>query len=221
MQYDTVLFDLDGTLIDTVEDLGDTMNKALEQFGFAQITYEQCRVMLGIGLRHFCESALPEGKKGMVDEVMEVFRKIYNDNFCEKTKPYDGIPELLSWLKERGFKLAVITNKNEDISSVIVEKIFGNDVFGAVRGAKDGIGCKPQPGPALGVLEKLGSEPAKTLFVGDGETDVETAKNCGCRGVWVQWGFRELEELGEHKPEDIISRPEELKEIIERNKRID
>ncbi|AQQ10094.1 Phosphoglycolate phosphatase [Sedimentisphaera cyanobacteriorum] len=215
MQYDTVLFDLDGTLIDTVEDLGDTMNKALKEFGFPTITYEQCRMMLGIGLRHFCESALPEGKKGMTDEVMTVFREIYNDNFCEKTKPYDGIPELLNWLRERKFKLAVITNKNEDISSVIVEKIFGDGVFGVVRGAQDGIGCKPQPAPAMGVLELLGSSPEKTLFVGDGETDVETAKNCGFRAVWVNWGFRAYEELGEHKPDDVISSPEELKNIIE------
>jgi phosphoglycolate phosphatase len=210
-----VLFDLDGTLIDTLEDLTDCMNTVLAEFGFPSITQQQCRPLLGIGLRHLCEQSLPAGKQHFTDNLMERFRAVYADNFLKKSTPYPGIMELTNELVARGIKMAVVTNKNEDISAVMIRKVFGNAKFEIIRGAVNGIGCKPDPAVTLDTAAKLGSPPRQTLFVGDGEADIDVAKNAGIQSVWVSWGFRSLPELGERTPNYIINHPLELIPLLQ------
>jgi len=209
-----VLFDLDGTLINTLEDLTDCMNMALAEFGFSPITTGQCRPLLGIGLRHLCEQSLPAGKLGDTDELMTRFRSFYDKHFMAKSFPYPGIMELTDELAARGVKMAVVTNKNEDISAVMIRKVFGDAKFVTVRGAINGIGCKPDPKVTLDVVALLGSTPAKTLFVGDGEADLDVAQNAVIESVWVSWGFRTLEELDGRKPNHIINHPMDLLRVM-------
>ncbi len=210
MKKTAVIFDLDGTLINTLEDLTDCMNTALAEFGFEPITQQQCRPLLGIGLRHLCEQSLPAAKREHTDELMARFRAYYNDNFMKKSFPYPGIMELTDTLAARGVKMAVVTNKNEDISAVMIRQVFGDAKFPIIRGAINGIGCKPDPKVTLDVVALLGSTPAQTLFVGDGEADLDVAKNAGIESVWVSWGFRTLEELEGRKPNHTINHPMEI-----------
>ncbi len=214
MKKKTVLFDLDGTLINTLEDLTDCMNTALAEFGFAPITQQRCRPLLGIGLRHLCEQSLPAGKLEHTDELMKRFRVFYDEHFMKKSFPYPGIMELTDALAARGVKMAVVTNKNEDISAVMIRQVFGEAKFPIIRGAINGIGCKPDPKVTLDTIAQLGSTPAQTLFVGDGEADLDVAKNAGIESVWVSWGFRTLEELEGRKPNHIINHPMDLIRVI-------
>jgi phosphoglycolate phosphatase len=206
----TVIFDLDGTLINTLEDLTDCMNTALGEFGFEPITQQQCRPLLGIGLRHLCENCLPSDKSELTDVFMARYRELYNRNYLVKSAPYEGIMDMAGALAARGVKMAVVTNKNEDISAVMIEKVFGSELFPIVRGAVNGIGCKPDPAVTLDTVAKLGSTPEQTLFVGDGEADLDVARNAGIESVWVSWGFRSLNELEGREPNHIINHPMEI-----------
>ncbi|MGE4286091.1 MAG: HAD family hydrolase [Phycisphaerae bacterium] len=215
MKYKAVLFDLDGTLADSVGDLTTTMNQALSSFGKPAISRDYCRRLLGTGLRHFCEHSLPESDRHLTDELMSRFQVLYRKNCHNETVPFPGMAELVKELGARGVKIAVVTNKNEDISTEIVESLFGAGTFSVIRGAHNGIGCKPQPEPTLGVLEILGVTTEEALFVGDGEADVEVARNCGIKSVWVSWGLRSLEELGGLLPDIIVHSAEEILAITE------
>ena len=214
MKYKAVLFDLDGTLIDTVEDLHDTMNKTLSQFSMKPITLAQCRAMLGTGLRQLCMQAIPEERLDVIEEFLPAFRATYKDNCLVKTRPYPHMRELVAWLIENGVKVAVVTNKDEDLSTKIVNSTFGEGIFDVIRGSNMGSPCKPQPEPTLGVLDILGVSADETLFVGDGETDMEVARTCKIRSVWVSWGFRTLEKLGHHQPDIIVDDADQIKELV-------
>lgn len=214
MKHKAVLFDLDGTLINTLDDLTDCMNLALQEFGFDLINSEICRPLLGIGLRHLCENCLPEDSRDKTDQLMARFREIYNQNYLVKSAPYDGIVALTDTLYENGVRMAVVTNKNEDISAVMVREVFGDKKFEIVRGAVNGIGCKPEPSVTLEVMHQLGATADETLFVGDGEADVDVAKNAGIKSVWVSWGFRKFEELDGREPNYKVSVPKEILPLI-------
>lgn len=214
MNYKAVIFDLDGTLIDTLDDLTDCMNMALYEFGFDAIDSEVCRPLLGVGLRHLCEYSLPPAGRDKTDKLMARFRQIYNQRYLVKSAPYSGINELIDNLLVKGIKIAVVTNKNEDISAIMISQVFGDDKFQTVRGAINGIGCKPDPKVTLEVVEQLGSTPAQTLFVGDGEADLDVAKNAGIESVWVDWGFRSLDELEGRVPNYKVSAPAEILNLI-------
>ncbi len=214
MKYKAILFDLDGTLINTLDDLTDCMNIALGEFGCPEITTEQCRPLLGVGLLYLCENSLPAERAKEAQELMQRFRQIYNEHFLDKSAPYPGVMELTDELARRGIKQAVITNKNEDISEVMIRQVFGEDKFPIVRGAVNGIGCKPAPETTLQVLSVLNVSTEEALFVGDGEADLDVAKNAGIKSVWVSWGFRKMAELEGRKPDFQIDRPAELLELL-------
>ena len=214
MKHKAVIFDLDGTLLNTLEDLTDCMNLALSELDCPTITPQQCRRLLGVGLRYLCEYALPPVDRGLTDRLMARYREIYNENYLVKTSAYDGIMELTDELYARGIKMAVVTNKNEDISAIMVREVFGGDKFPIVRGAVNGIGCKPEPEVTLDVVAKLGVSPQTTLFVGDGEADLDVAKNAGIKSIWVSWGFRFIEELGDRKPDFKVDTPAEILNLL-------
>ena len=212
--YKAVLFDMDGTVLDTVGDLTDAINVSLEKFGFPQRGTEEVKSFLGKGPAHFVNCAVPEGTDEATKQQILAFYGPYYDSHCQiKTAPYPGIMELLKALKARGIKLAVISNKQEPAVKALAKQHFGALLELAV-GTSPSIRCKPDPSAVLAAMEELGLEKSETLYVGDMDVDLNTARNAGIDCVCVAWGFlgrKKLEALG---AEHIVDSAEELLEFI-------
>lgn len=214
-KYDTVIFDLDGTLLNTLEDLADGVNHVLRENGYPQRTLEEVRHFVGNGIRKLMERALPENVTGeQFEEVFEQFRTYYTENCQIKTRAYEGILELLADLKKQGYAMAIVSNKNQSAVTQLNALYFG-EWIGTAIGQKDGIRKKPAPDTVLQALKILGKEKEHTLYVGDSEVDFQTAQNAGMDCVLVSWGFRTQEELKSFAPLARIDRPQELLEILE------
>jgi phosphoglycolate phosphatase len=197
-----VIFDLDGTLLDTLCDLGDSLNRMLEHFGYPTHTYEKVKEMVGNGATVLTLRAIPGGEKNpRCEECIAYFRANYNDKANKKTKPYDGIIELLDRLKENGIRTAVVTNKPHHAATAICESFFG-DKLDIVIGDREGVRRKPCPDSVFEVMDKLCAKSA--IYVGDADTDIETAKNAGIPSVSVTWGFRDREFLVAHGAEVLV-----------------
>lgn len=213
-KYDTVIFDLDGTLLNTLEDLKDAVNYVMRQNGYPERTLEEVRHFVGNGIRKLMERAVPEYVKGETFErVFEEFRIYYTAHCQEKTCAYEGIVSLLQELKKQGIALAIVSNKNHAAVCELNEIYFKEYIKVAI-GQKDGIRKKPAPDTVLQALKELGKEKETALYVGDSEVDYQTAGNTGMDCVLVTWGFRTVEELSEFKPYVFISKPEELLRVI-------
>ena len=197
--YKLVIFDLDGTLVDSLEDLGNACNSALEKFGFPVHEMEKYRYFVGNGVPMLIKRALPENERTEenISRVKAEFDSIYGNAYNVCTRPYDGIDELVRRLDAEGIAMAVASNKPDNFTRTIVSEMFG-DVFFAVSGKKDGAPKKPDPHIALSIMESLGVSPCETLFAGDSSVDMQTAKNAGCDSVGCLWGFRTREELEEN-----------------------
>lgn len=194
-KYDAVIFDLDGTLLDTLEDLKDSVNYVMRKYEFPEHTLEAIRKAVGNGIRNLMERSVPEGTKAEIFEAAFAdFKVYYKENCKNKTKPYDGILPLVEKLGEEGYKLAVVSNKNHEAVKELMPFYFGN-VFDVVVGAREDMKKKPAPDTTFYALEQLGVETAQAIYVGDSQVDVETAKNAGLEGIFVTWGFRSREEL--------------------------
>ncbi len=191
-KYAAVVFDLDGTLLNTAEDLRGAVNHTMSAFGCPPRTVEEVRLFAGNGIRKLVERSLPEAKRtaDTVERAYRTFCDYYALHTAEKTVPYPGVPALLSLLSGGGLRLAVVSNKAEFAVRSLCEKFFPG-VFSAVVGAREGSPKKPDPSGVLAALEKLGVEPCGGLYVGDSDVDGETAKNAGMDCVLVSWGFRE------------------------------
>lgn len=214
-KYDTVIFDLDGTLLNTLEDLADGVNHVLRENGYPQRTLEEVRCFVGNGIRKLMERALPENVTGeQFEEVFEQFRTYYTAHCQIKTRAYEGILELLKELKEQGYAMAIVSNKNQSAVTQLNELYFG-EWIGTAIGQKEGIRKKPAPDTVLQALKILGKEKEHALYVGDSEVDFQTAENVGMDCVLVSWGFRTAEELKSFVPLARIGRPQELLEILE------
>ena len=211
-----VLFDLDGTLVNSLYDLAAATNYCLENEGLATHDLEKYRYFIGNGIPNLIERALPEGQKTpeRIEEVKEKFLRRYSEHCCDKTAPYEGIPELIATLKQRGIKVAIITNKAQSMTDIIVKKLFCDD-FVYVLGKREDFPLKPDPSSARYLMEKLSLTPETCLFVGDSGVDMQTALNAGIKSVGVLWGFREREELLENGANYIIDAPHQLLGIIE------
>lgn len=194
-KYEAVIFDLDGTLLDTLDDLKDAVNYVMRKHHFPEHSLENIRKAVGNGIRKLMERSVPEGTK---EDVLEAafldFRVYYKANCKNKTKPYDGMIELVEKLRAEGYKLAVVSNKNDEAVREIIPYYFG-ELFDISVGAKEGVAKKPAPDTVLYTLGNLGVKREKTIYVGDSQVDVETAKNAGLEGIFVTWGFRSKEEL--------------------------
>lgn len=213
-KYDTVIFDLDGTLLNTLEDLKDAVNYVMRQNGYPERTLEEVRHFVGNGIRKLMERAVPENVKGETFErVFEEFRSFYTAHCQEKTCAYEGIVSLLQELKKQGIALAIVSNKNHAAVCELNEIYFKEYIKVAI-GQRDGIRKKPAPDTVLQALKELGKEKETALYVGDSEVDYQTAWNTGMDCVLVTWGFRTVEELSEFKPYVFISKPEELLRVI-------
>ena len=213
-RFDTVLFDLDGTLFYTLPDIHAAVNAALRMCGYGQNTLEETRSYVGYGSRWLIEKSLPEGApRSEVDRVLMAYRAYYNDHLMVDTVPYPGIGETLSALRERGVALGVATNKFHD-SAVRMTAHWYPALFGSVQGNIEGRPPKPAPEAALAAMAELGGTPERTLFVGDSGPDALTAANAGMACVLCEWGYRTREELESYAPLAVIRRPEELLNYI-------
>lgn len=211
--YRACIFDLDGTLTDTLESLTYSVNETLKELNLPIITSQQCESFVGNGARCLIERALEAaGDKTLehIEEAMEVYGRIFNVNCTYKVKPYDGIEALLQMLKEKDMKLAVLSNKPHVQTLKVVETYFGDEIFSHVQGQQEGIPRKPNPTAARIIAEKLGVDCKDCIYIGDSEVDVQTGNAAGMMSVGVTWGFRTKEILEENGAKHIIDHPSEL-----------
>ena len=195
MKYKLIIFDMDGTTLDTLHDLTVSMSQSLADQGFPPITDEESVHMQGWGVHVFSKKASPEGTPDdVLQRVAEGFRKYYGASPKENTRPYEGIPEVLAELKVRGYKLAVSSNKIDPAVQELAKKHFPG-IFDFAVGFKEGVPRKPDPLSVYMAMDALGATKEETLYVGDSETDIETARNAGVDCLVCLWGFRTREEL--------------------------
>ena len=211
-----VLFDLDGTICNSLGDLAASVNFTLEKLGFKTHEVEAFKYFAGNGIPKMIERALPEGHKTQEDvkKALEIFMPYYKDHSSDLTQKYDGIAELLSELKKRNIKIAVCTNKAEPLAKEVVKSFYG-DIFDLVFGQREGIPAKPDPTLAKLLMKELKVEAQECIFMGDSGVDVQTAVNSGAVAVGVLWGFREITELNENGAEFVIEKPSDLLNLID------
>ncbi len=210
-----VIFDLDGTILDTLPDLNACMNEALERFGCPPITAEQTRAYVGHGGLQFAACALPEEKRGMAEYFYkEVYCPIHFRCKNERTKLFPQERECLAALKGAGMKIAVVTNKSQPAADALNATLLKEFSFDAVFGNRDGVPVKPDPASTLLTLKELGVSPRDAVFVGDGDTDVQTAKNAGMDCVSVLWGYRTKEQLLCAGAQRFVSSFSELRAVL-------
>ena len=207
-----ILFDLDGTLIDSLEDLADAVNHALELRGLPLHSVAEYRRMVGHGVRNLVKQALPEGADdALVDSALSDFKAYYQAHIDVHTRPYPGIPELLTDLQARGVQLAVASNKFQEGTEYLIQRFFPGNRFVAILGNRPGAPLKPDPEIVQEVLRKADVQPADALLVGDSPTDMKTAANGGIESIAVTWGYRTAEELAGHRQVNTV---EELKSAL-------
>ncbi len=211
MRFNAVIFDLDGTLLNTIDDLADSFNYALAQYQFPQHPVSAYRFFIGDGAHMAIERALPPEARNaeIIEQVLGAFSEHYAQNYKNKTKPYPGITELLKTLKNRAIKMAVLSNKPHDFTIQCVREYF-DDYFIPVQGVESRFDKKPAPESTHHILEQFKLPAEQVLFVGDTKTDIQTAKNAGLKSAGVVWGFRGREELQQAGADFIIGHPKEL-----------
>ncbi len=204
-----VIFDLDGTLIHTLPDIGGSMNRTLARFGLQQHPLDAYRTMVGNGAWNLTLRAVGE-RRDMADRVYEAYRAEYAVHACDASHPYPGIPELLNALTDRGIRAAVFSNKDDGDVRTVLAHYFPGYRFACVRGRMEGVAIKPSPEGALLIAEAMGLRPDEFLYVGDTGTDMDCGRNAGMTTVGVTWGFRTREELVGHHACHVIDEPAQL-----------
>lgn len=193
-KYNTIIFDLDGTLLNTLEDLKDSVNYALESAGMPVCSLEKVRKSVGNGVRRLMELVVPEGLENpRFEEVFDTFRSHYGRHCNDKTELYPHIMELLKELKEKGYRMAIVSNKYYDGVQEL-KRLYFSEFIPVAIGEREGIRKKPAPDTVLAALEELGSSIEESVYVGDSEVDIATAANTGMDCIAVAWGFRTREE---------------------------
>lgn len=210
-----VIFDLDGTLLNTLGDLRAATNHALEVRGLPPHSMEEIRQFIGNGIRLLICRAMPEGTpEAEIDAALDDFKAYYAAHIHDRTVPYDGIPELLTALRKRGIKVAVLSNKIDSASQQLIEYFFPGKTD-VVFGEHVGVPRKPDPTSCRMVMQQLGVQPEQVLYVGDSGTDMQTAKNAGLYAVGVTWGFRSKEVLLKCGADVLVHRPEQILQILD------
>jgi len=216
-KFRAVLFDLDGTLLDTLEDLADCMNDTLSRFGFPVHPTEKYKYFVGDGMENLVRRAVPETARtdpATVSACLGMMRRLYGENWAKRSRPYDGVPELLDALRDRGLPLAVLSNKPDVFTRDMVGKLLPRWRFEAVFGERPPVPRKPHPGAALEIASLLRVEPRNFLYLGDTGTDMTTANAAGMYAVGVLWGFREAGELAAAGAKKLIRTPAELLDLL-------
>ena len=218
MKYKAAIFDMDGTILDTLEDLCHTLDYTLEQFGFPKRTVPEMRSYLGNGMRKFIELGAPQGTPEELREKMfAVFAEYYKTHCAIATKPYDGLLPMLAKLKEQGMLIAVVSNKADFGVQLLCEEYFPG-VFHYAVGEKAGISKKPAPDMVEAVLKEFKLRPEEAVYIGDSEVDLETARNAHMDDILVTWGFRDREFLEKLQPGCVVESMQELEnELLMKN----
>ncbi len=198
MRYNTVIFDLDGTLLNTLDDLADSVNYALSKMNYPPRDKSEIRLFLGNGIRNLMKLSVPDGISDEdFDKVFAIFKEYYNIHNQDKTKPYDGVIKLMHDLKNKGIKMAIVSNKVQSAVDQLREKFF-SDVIDIAIGDNPDMKRKPEPDSCFKALELLESDTKNAVYVGDSEVDMATAKNAGLDLITVLWGFRDRDFLIEN-----------------------
>lgn len=216
MKFNAVIFDLDGTLINTIEDIADAFNRVLRKSGYPTHQTEEYKYLVGDGARNAAKYALPEDSRddAMVERLLSEYIDDYKDNWDNKTVPYEGVVAMLNQLSDLGIKTAVFSNKPHANTLRCVNGFFPDYNFDVVLGQSDDRPRKPDPAGAVLIAEQMGITVDKFLFLGDTSVDVKTALAAGMMPVGAQWGYRDEKELRDAGAEMIISRPEELLGLV-------
>ena len=211
------IFDLDGTLTNTLESMTYSVNLTLEEMGLSKITKDQCRLFVGNGARVLMEKSLKvagDTDASRIEEGMEIYGRIFDQNCTYHVTPYEGIPEMLKALKDKGIHLAVLSNKPDRQTVKVVKAIFGEELFDYAQGQKEGIRRKPEPDGVWYLMEQMHVSKEECLYIGDSEVDAATGRNAGLKTIGVLWGFRDRKTLETAGVDDLIDRPDELLQFV-------
>lgn len=211
------IFDLDGTLTNTLESMTYSVNLTLEEMGLSKITKDQCRMFVGNGARVLMEKSLKaagDTDASRIEEGMEIYGRIFDQNCTYHVTPYEGIPEMLKALKDKGIHLAVLSNKPDRQTVKVVKAIFGEELFDYAQGQKEGIRRKPEPDGVWYLMEQMHVSKEECLYIGDSEVDAATGRNAGLKTIGVLWGFRDRKTLETAGADDLIDRPDELLQFV-------
>lgn len=211
------IFDLDGTLTNTLESMTYSVNLTLEEMGLSKITKDQCRLFVGNGARVLMEKSLKaagDTDASRIEEGMEIYGRIFDQNCTYHVTPYEGIPEMLKALKDKGIHLAVLSNKPDRQTVKVVKAIFGEELLDYAQGQKEGIRRKPEPDGVWYLMEQMQVSKEECLYIGDSEVDAATGRNAGLKTIGVLWGFRDRKTLETAGADDLIDRPDELLQFV-------
>lgn len=213
MKKKAVIFDLDGTLSDSIHSIKYSGDRTMEKFGYGPFSVEQYKYFVGDGARNLVKRALTAGgDKELVhfEEAYALYREIFKENCMYRVRPYEGIPELLATLKVQHVKIAVLSNKPHAETVNVIETLYGKGYFDVIEGQKEGLAIKPSPDGVFRILEQLGLGVEDLLYLGDTATDMKTGKSAGAFTVGALWGFRDRAELEEGGADAVIEYPLEL-----------
>lgn len=217
MKCRAVIFDLDGTLVDTIDDLADAGNRVLEDMGFEKHTTAAYKYFIGEGLRNLVMRITPDSVSDtVIDECCVMFERYYAECWNCKSRVYEGIVVLLRALRNRGIRCSVLSNKPHHFTRTCVDHFFEPTIFEHVFGQREGVEKKPSPAGALEIAELMRVTPKECLYVGDSSIDMQTGKSAGMYTIGVLWGFRDAEELQKNRADMLVQQPSEIIEFIER-----
>lgn len=211
------IFDLDGTVMDTISSIAYFVNYTLSKLGFGEIEEEKYKYFVGNGRSNLLHRALDfwgADSEEMFQKACEIYDGAYESNFMYKTCAFDGIEEQIKKIKEKGIKVAVLSNKPDNVTRFIVEETFGKGFFDIVQGQIEGVPLKPSPESFLNISNSLGAKPQESVMIGDTNVDIKTGNNAGAHTLGVLWGFRKREELEEAGAEKIVETPSEIFDAI-------
>ena len=211
------IFDLDGTVMDTLSSIAYFVNTTLSKLGFGEIEEEKFKYLVGNGRSNLLHRSLEiwgADNEEMFQKACEIYDSAYESNFMYKTCAFDGIKEQVIKLKEKGIKVAILSNKPDNVTRFIAEETFGKDFFDIVQGQIEGIPMKPTPESFYHIAKRLGAEPEDCIMIGDTNVDIKTGHNAGAHTMGVLWGFRTREELEDAGAEVIVSTPNDIYDAI-------
>ncbi len=217
MNKNILIFDLDGTLLNTIEDLANSTNYALNTLGYPQKTVEQVRNYVGNGVAKLIERAIPNGRANRdFEQCLEIFKENYSKNMYNKTAPYDGIIEMLKQLRINGYKVAVVSNKFDAAVKELCKKYFPDMIDVAIgENEAGGIKKKPAPDTVSKALKELNGKTSDAIYLGDSEVDIQTAQNSNMPCISVTWGFKDKDFLIQHGAKILVNTPHEIIEYLE------
>ena len=214
MKYEAVIFDLDGTLVNSLQDLANAVNFAMNELGQPKHELEAFRYLVGQGLRNMIKDSLGREFEEKTDEGMKLFHKHYDVHQYDNTKPYEGVAQMLQRLCDAGMKVCILSNKPDAATKSVVGHLLKGIEFSIVRGQREGIPIKPNPIAVLEMTEQLGVDPEKIVYVGDSKVDMLTGKSAGLYTIGVSWGFRDIMELQQNGADVIVDDTEQLLDAI-------